>query len=108
MWTIWVCPDCACTNVHAETCGAFPGEPVVHGNRVQVVPRAALRDLYDAGQSLVGYMPPMDAAAVVRWDDAMGTASDLLGREEAERCLRCGGAVVDPARHGEGWCVDAR
>ena len=37
-WTIWVCcPDCGKTNMHAETCGAFPGEPVVHGNRVEVV-----------------------------------------------------------------------
>ena len=46
-WTIWVCPDCGATNMHAETCGAFPGEPVVHGNRFEVV-RAGAREEVEA------------------------------------------------------------
>lgn len=44
-WTIYVCPGCGTANVHAMTCSMFPGEPVVHGDRVVVVPRAAAEQL---------------------------------------------------------------
>lgn len=37
-WTIWVCPDCGATGKHLDTCTCCPGEPVEHGNRVEVVP----------------------------------------------------------------------
>jgi hypothetical protein len=47
-WTIWECPDCGCTNTHATSCGASPGEPVVHGNRVVVVPASVAEKLATA------------------------------------------------------------
>src|SRR3954469_24484925 len=27
------CPDCGASEIHHDWCEAFPGEPVVHGNR---------------------------------------------------------------------------
>src|SRR4051794_33561651 len=60
-WTIWACPDCAAINVHPATCGAYPGEPVVHGNRVEVVQAAdyerAVDDLRVTIGALEHYAP---------------------------------------------------
>jgi hypothetical protein len=47
-WTIWVCPDCGSTNIHAANCGMFPGDPVEHGNRVEVVPAEQLAEAVEA------------------------------------------------------------
>jgi hypothetical protein len=60
-WAIWVCPDCGRTNVHADSCGAFPGLPVVHGNRVVVAPVAAADEHPDALQR------PSDQPKETRW-----------------------------------------
>lgn len=26
--------------------------------------------------------------------------------DQLRKCSRCGGVIVSPARHGEGWCID--
>jgi hypothetical protein len=40
--------------------------------------RDALRELYAAGQAMVPHMPAIKASVVIRWDEAMQAAHDLL------------------------------
>lgn len=102
-WTIWVCPDCGHTNMHADTCGAFPGEPVVHGHRVEVVPASRIEGAVGALEDAAEYL----RLAYTWIEDADRHAKTKRAHERAKAALvalrgsSSGASVSDPVSDPE-------
>lgn len=68
------------------------------------------RRVYDL-EAVVAAHRAASAGTWVRLSDAQydaiaGTVLRGAAAEELPTCDRCGGGIVNPGRHGEGWCIE--